>query len=141
MQSDSYQWSAAAGERIYAVFLTSSGSLGTWPPVLAPSTDFKSNSHSFTNPSLKRQHSDLSAPTNSGAKMTSFPPIPKLNGEVLLDVFTHRSLRFNGAPLDSTSEYGDNMRLAVLGDAIMRASVIDTLFRKRPMLTSTQIEV
>ena len=47
------------------------------------------------------------------------PPIPKLNGEVLLDVFTHRSLRFEGAPTDETSEYGDNMRLATLGEALL----------------------
>ena len=73
--------------------------------------------------------------------MSVLPPIPKLNGEVLLDVFTHRSLRFEGAPTDETSEYGDNMRLATLGEAILRATVMDTLFKKRPMLQSKELDV
>jgi dsRNA-specific ribonuclease len=112
--------------------------------VIAPSSDLKSNSHSLSNPTLKRQRTDLSsAPSSaaSGAKMSSLPPIPKLNGEVLLDVFTHRSLRFHGAPLDDSSEYGDNIRLAVLGKVILEACITDTLFKKRPMLPADQIEV
>lgn len=73
--------------------------------------------------------------------MSSLAQIPKLNGEILLDVFTHKSLRFPGAPLDDSSEYGDNIRLAILGEAILQATVTDALFKKRPMLKAEEIEV
>ncbi|KAI0689885.1 ribonuclease III domain-containing protein [Cytidiella melzeri] len=124
MHSDSYKWSSST---------------------TGPASDLKTtSSHNFSHPNLKRQRSDLStAPsshTSSGAKMSALPSIPKLNGEVLLDVFTHRSLRFQGAPLDDSSEYGDNIRLAVLGKAILHAAAIDTLFKKRPMLKADEIE-
>lgn len=72
---------------------------------------------------------------------TQVPPIPKLQGEIILEVFTHRSLRFHGAPLDQDSEYGDNERLAVLGEKVLEAAVTDALFRQRPMLKGTDIEV
>jgi len=69
-----------------------------------------------------------------------YPPLPKLDGDVILEVFTHRSLRFPGAPLDQDSEYGGNERLAVLGEKVLEAAVTDTLFRKRPMLKGNDIE-
>lgn len=69
------------------------------------------------------------------------PALPKLPGEIILDVFTHRSLRFPGAPMNENSEYGDNGRLAVLGEKVLEAAVTDTLFRKRPMLKGHELEV
>ncbi|KIP12063.1 hypothetical protein PHLGIDRAFT_114115 [Phlebiopsis gigantea 11061_1 CR5-6] len=68
------------------------------------------------------------------------PTLPKLTGEIILEVFTHRSLRFPGAPIDEDSEHGDNERLAVLGEKVLEAAVTDTLFRKRPMLKGSDIE-
>lgn len=73
--------------------------------------------------------------------MSNYPPLPKLGGDVILEVFTHRSLRFSGALLAEDSEYGDNERLAILGEKVLEAAVTDTLFRKRPMLKAEEIEV
>ena len=73
--------------------------------------------------------------------MTTLPPLPKLTGDIILDVFTHRSLRFPGAPISEDSEYGDNERLAVLGEKALETAVTDTLFKKRPMLKAADIEV
>ena len=69
------------------------------------------------------------------------PTIPKLNAEVILEVFTHRSLRFPGAPINEDSEYGDNERLAILGEKVLETAVTDALFRKKPMLKGLDIEV
>ncbi|EKM61301.1 uncharacterized protein PHACADRAFT_247810 [Phanerochaete carnosa HHB-10118-sp] len=69
-----------------------------------------------------------------------YPPLPQLNGNVILDVFTHRSLIFPGAPLDQDSEYGGGERLAVLGEKAAEVAVTETLFRKRPMLKGVDIE-
>ncbi len=91
-----------------------------------------SPSQSPTPTALKRQRSTTT--------MSNFPPLPKLPGEVILDVYTHKSLRFPGAPSDD-SEYGDNERLAILGEKVLETAVTDTLFRKRPMLKADEIEV
>jgi len=70
----------------------------------------------------------------------NLPPLPKLTGEIILEVFTHRSLRFQGAPINEDSDYGDNERLAILGERVLETAVTDTLFRKRPMLKADEIE-
>ena len=69
------------------------------------------------------------------------PPIPRLQGEIILEVFTHRSLRFPGAPLDQDSEYGGTERLTVLGEKVLETAVTDALFRKRPIIPGPEIEV
>ena len=69
------------------------------------------------------------------------PSLPKLIGEIILEVFTHRSLRFPGAPINEDSEYGDNERLAILGEKVLETAVTDTLFRKKPLLKGSDIEV
>lgn len=43
--------------------------------------------------------------------------------------------------MDDSSEYGDNIRLAVLGEKVLECAVTDTLFKKRPMLKADEIEV
>lgn len=69
------------------------------------------------------------------------PSLPKLVGEIILEVFTHRSLRFAGAPINEDSDHGDGERLAILGKKVLETVVTDTLFRKRPMLKGDEIEV
>lgn len=73
--------------------------------------------------------------------MDALPPAPKLRGEIILEVFTHKSLRFPNAPLDEDSEYGDNERLSVLGQNALETAVTYTFFSKRPMLTAADILV
>jgi dsRNA-specific ribonuclease len=68
------------------------------------------------------------------------PSLPKLSADVILEVFTHRSLRFPGAPINEDSEYGDNERLAILGEKVLETAITDTLFRKKPMLKGLDIE-
>ncbi|KAI0079639.1 hypothetical protein K474DRAFT_1591679 [Panus rudis PR-1116 ss-1] len=70
--------------------------------------------------------------------MDHLPPLPALTGEIILDVFTHRSLRFPGAP--TNDEYGDNDRLAALGKQALELAITDALFKKRPMLNAQDIE-
>ena len=71
----------------------------------------------------------------------SYPAAPHLRGETILDVFTHRSLRLPGAQMDEDSEFGDNERLAVLGEKVLELAVTFALFNKRPMLKGEEIEV
>ncbi|KDQ63217.1 hypothetical protein JAAARDRAFT_188818 [Jaapia argillacea MUCL 33604] len=67
----------------------------------------------------------------------SIPSLPKLSGDIILEVFTHRSLRFEGAP--QNEEFGDNDRLAELGERVLVAAVTFCLFSKRPMLSANEI--
>ncbi|OCH94710.1 hypothetical protein OBBRIDRAFT_722201 [Obba rivulosa] len=70
----------------------------------------------------------------------TLPPAPKLRGEIILDVFTHHSLRFAGAPINEDSEYGDNERLAYLGEKVLDAAVTWVQFCKRPMLRADELD-
>jgi len=65
----------------------------------------------------------------------SIPPLPQLSHDLTLDVFTHKSLRRESARVE---EYGDNERLSVLGEAVLRATITLALFNRRPMLLSKE---
>lgn len=69
------------------------------------------------------------------------PPAPKIDGEAMLEVFVHRSMKFSGAPLNGDSPYGDGQRLQVLGDKVLEAAYTDVLFYKRPMLKADELKV
>lgn len=69
------------------------------------------------------------------------PAIPQLSGDLILDVFTHKSLRYSGVPASADTEFGDNERLAVLGTQLLATAVTLTLFHKRPMLSADDIHV
>ncbi|KAF8490752.1 hypothetical protein JB92DRAFT_1295642 [Gautieria morchelliformis] len=62
-----------------------------------------------------------------------FPPPIDLQGELLLNVFTHRSLRQDGGS-------GDNERYAALGEKVFEASVTYSLFTTYPALVGKDIE-
>ncbi|KAG6817954.1 hypothetical protein H0H87_012422 [Tephrocybe sp. NHM501043] len=66
------------------------------------------------------------------------PPLPKIDGDtdIILDVYTHRSLRPN---LVMNDDYGDTDRLAEFGDRILRLAVTYHYFSKRPMLQANEI--
>ncbi|KAG6889997.1 hypothetical protein C0995_012957 [Termitomyces sp. Mi166 len=70
----------------------------------------------------------------------NLPPIPKIEGDVdlLLDVFTHRSLRF-GQSAAMNNDYGDTDRLAELGHRILDLTVTFHYFSKRPMLSAAEV--
>ncbi|GBE77744.1 hypothetical protein BKA93DRAFT_757759 [Sparassis latifolia] len=104
---------------------------GTWPSSTAGSSVVPYSHTGSPSPGLKRSYSV------SNAMDPHLTPAPKLRGDIILEVFTHQSLRFPGAP--SNEEYGDNVRLSLLGDKILETAVTFTLFSKRPMLTSDDI--
>ncbi|EAU85958.1 hypothetical protein CC1G_02981 [Coprinopsis cinerea okayama7 len=72
--------------------------------------------------------------------MANLPPLPKIEGDVelLLDVFTHKSLRMTGAPLNE--DYGDTDRLAELGAYVLQMVVATHWFHaKNPSLPADQL--
>ena len=73
--------------------------------------------------------------------MSELPPLPRIDGDVdlMLDVYTHSSLRFGGAPMND--DYGDTERLAELGAKVLELTVTNQLFRQRPFLHSKEIQV
>ena len=82
------------------------------------------------NPSQKRTRS---------APRPQLPPLPKITGEIILQVFTHRSLqRSHGGTLDDNS---DNRRLAVLGKTVLEVVVTHLLFKRKPPLATADMRV
>ncbi|RDB28875.1 Ribonuclease 3 [Hypsizygus marmoreus] len=74
--------------------------------------------------------------THAGEQLDHLPPLPKINSDLVLQVFTHVSLRrLAGRPED----YGDNERLIALGKAVLDVAVTFALFNKRPMLKTSDI--
>jgi len=65
------------------------------------------------------------------------PPLPKLTSELILQVYTHISLRRLSD--NGPEEYGDNERLTELGKAVLDALITYVLFSKRPMLGVAEI--
>jgi len=72
--------------------------------------------------------------------MSDLPPLPRIDGDVdlMLDVYTHSSLRFGGAPMND--DYGDTERLAELGAKVLELTVTNQLFCQRPFLHSKEIQ-
>ncbi|KIM88548.1 hypothetical protein PILCRDRAFT_2775 [Piloderma croceum F 1598] len=63
--------------------------------------------------------------------------IPQLRGDIVLQVFTHKSLDFPGS---SQKAFGNNARLAELGQQALELAVTDTLFHlKHPLLDVEEI--
>lgn len=73
--------------------------------------------------------------------MAQLPQLPKIEGdvEILLDIYTHRSLRSSRDEMNA--EYGDTDRLAELGEHILDLAVTFQLYSKKPLLHATSIVV
>ena len=69
------------------------------------------------------------------------PPAPQIDGEAMLELFVHPSIRFTGMPLNSDSPYGDGKRLAILGGKALDTAFTHILFNKRPMMTADTLDV
>ncbi|TFK56720.1 hypothetical protein OE88DRAFT_1730182 [Heliocybe sulcata] len=105
--------------------MSSSEDNGTWPGSVLP-------------PKMRGQSSaPLKRSLSVAATMANIPPLPKLSGDMTLEVFSHKSLRFEGAPRND--EVGDSDRLAVLGAKVLDMAVMHTLFSKRPMLDADDL--
>jgi dsRNA-specific ribonuclease len=67
------------------------------------------------------------------------PPLPQIkSGDLILQVFTHKSLR---RPNANPEQYGDNERLADLGKVVLDVAITRTLFNMRPILQAAEISV
>jgi dsRNA-specific ribonuclease len=68
---------------------------------------------------------------------TRVPTLPSLDdGDLVLTVFRHRSLGIESHP-----EYGDNKRLADLGNRLLQLATTLVLYSKKPMLAAEEIMV
>ncbi|KDR85371.1 hypothetical protein GALMADRAFT_53029 [Galerina marginata CBS 339.88] len=68
--------------------------------------------------------------------VSRLPPLPQIKSDLVLQVFTHKSLRRPNAP---PADYGDNERLADLGKMAFEVAITYALFRKRPLLQASDI--
>ncbi|PPQ78054.1 hypothetical protein CVT25_015599 [Psilocybe cyanescens] len=70
----------------------------------------------------------------------SLPPLPKIEGDLdlMLDVYTHHSLRYSGAPMNG--DYGDTERLAELGSKVLDLAVTYHLFSVKPLKSARDME-
>ncbi|KAG6854235.1 hypothetical protein C0991_009253 [Blastosporella zonata] len=64
------------------------------------------------------------------------PSLPKISSDIVLQVFTHISLRRASG---NAEDYGDNERFIHLGQTALEATVTHVLFNKRPILTTQEI--
>lgn len=73
--------------------------------------------------------------------MAHLPPLPKIEGDIdlLLDVYTHNSLRFDGAPMND--DYGNTDRLVELGEKVLELVVTKHFYSEKPFLATEQIQV
>lgn len=86
-------------------------------------------SESGSNPSSRKRQRSVTSPED-------LPELPKLSGQIMLEVFTHKSLR-----VACHAKYRDNERLSVLGSHILEMMTTQLLFNRRPMLMRSEIEV
>ena len=93
--------------------------------------------------SLKRACASLD-PAESQGSLQELPDIPRLDGEIILDVFTHHSLR--KTPNASTSAQGashayEDERLIELGRHVLSAAAAQVLFAVKPFLSAEDMVV
>jgi len=69
--------------------------------------------------------------------MSSLPYLPSLEGDILLDVYTHNSLNHEETVFNE--HYGDNTRFQELGESALTLAVTNRLFLVKPMLPTPDI--
>ncbi|RPD53844.1 hypothetical protein L226DRAFT_540327 [Lentinus tigrinus ALCF2SS1-7] len=76
---------------------------------------------------------------------TEIPPAPQIDGEAMLEIFVHQSVRFPSPPMnpnsDSSSPFGDGVRLAMIGSKVLEAAYMYLLFSQQPLLKAEEMEV
>lgn len=68
-------------------------------------------------------------------------PLPKIDGELVLEVFTHSSLLPGDEDEPTSDEWGGGARLATLGAKVVDLVVMASLFRQQPYLGPTILKV
>ncbi|OJA19554.1 Ribonuclease 3, partial [Rhizopogon vesiculosus] len=69
----------------------------------------------------------------------SLPPLPSIQGELMLDVYTHRSML--SKEVDESTPHGNTERLAELGNSVLSMIVMYTLFSEKPMLPAHDLKM
>ncbi|KAN0100347.1 hypothetical protein V8E55_000331 [Tylopilus felleus] len=70
--------------------------------------------------------------------MNNIPPLPSIEGDLLLDVLTRQPNRNNSSPPDNT-EHGGAERLAELGHTVLSMVIMYTLFQRAPLLSAADL--
>lgn len=92
---------------------------------------------SSSSTSLKRIRSgEYSRTANS---VLELPCLPEINSELVLEVYTHESLRRPNSAAEDV--FADNRRLERLGEKVLATAVVYALFSKRPYLSGEEIKV
>jgi hypothetical protein len=98
--------------------------------------EFETVSESGASLSSRKRQRSVTYQEPPDAPPEDLPELPRLSGESILEVFTHRSLR-----LACHAKYHDNERLSLLGRHTLETITAQLLFHRRPMLTKIEIEV
>jgi len=69
----------------------------------------------------------------------NYPELPKISGEIILEAYTHKSLRIQ-TPY-SVDIFSDNERLGVLGEMALKLAVANVLYQQKPTLKAAEIPV
>jgi len=88
---------------------------------------------------LKRSRSGASGSSGSFVPAVALPKIH--SSDLVLRVFTHKSLRRATHSSTNLDDFDDNERLAELGKAALDVAVAHVLFNKRPMLKPSEMSV
>jgi len=72
--------------------------------------------------------------------MSTLPPLPKIDGNIdlMLDVYTHSSLRPTDATIEMNDTYGDIQRLEELGTKILDLAITLHFYNERPSLNTAE---
>lgn len=90
----------------------------------------------FSPTSLKRTRSgELPRPSTE----IQIPRLPDINADLVLQVYTHESLRPPNAT--KAEDFTDNTRLAKLGETVLDTAVTLALFKRQPLLSGEEIKV
>jgi len=76
--------------------------------------------------------------STDASSSTCIPRLPELSGEIILEVFTHKSLR---RPKSTHgADYCDNERLSELGRNALQTAVTNIVFSRMPSLNAREIK-
>ncbi|KIK07467.1 hypothetical protein K443DRAFT_673381 [Laccaria amethystina LaAM-08-1] len=90
-----------------------------------------------TSSNLKRSRSGANGSSGSFVPAAALPKIH--SSDLVLRVFTHKSLRRATHSSTNLNDFDDNERLAELGKAALDVAVAHVLFNKRPMLKPSEM--
>lgn len=72
--------------------------------------------------------------------MNNIPPLPSIEGDLILDVLTRQPQRSPSSPPDNT-EHGGAERLAELGNTVLSMTIMYILFQRTPFISATDLSV